>query len=140
MDDLKQKGVAVVDALLGAGFGEKLLALSSEEGAFGAPLADMGLTFAFGTAWGRSGMEGRLRSIAVISSLITQRQMSELKMHVRIGINNGLTPADLEDILVILTPYLGFPAVSTAQKTIVEVLRERGFDTGQTAEERGLKY
>ena len=75
----------------------------------------------------------------MISTLIAQRQTSELRNHIRIAINNGLTPREIEEALIQTLPYIGFPAVASAMTAIIEVLRELGLDTATaTSEERGL--
>jgi 4-carboxymuconolactone decarboxylase len=77
--------------------------------------------------------------LVVLSVLIAQRQAMELKNHVRIALNNGLTPREIEEALIQTLPYVGFPAAASAMTSIIEVLRERGIATDtQTSEERGL--
>ena len=74
-------------------------------------------------------MERKQRSLVVIGILIAQRQVAELKNHIRIGLRNGLTAREIEEALIQAVPYCGFPAASTAMGAIIEVLREHGVDT-----------
>ena len=65
--------------------------------------------------------------------------MAELRNHVRIGVTNGLTAKELEEVLIQAVPYAGFPAVASALTAVLETLRELGLDTASpTSEERGL--
>jgi 4-carboxymuconolactone decarboxylase len=72
----------------------------------------------------------------VISTLIALDKPAELKNHLRFGLNNGLTTAELQEILIQTIPYVGFPAIAEATTAAIEVLRERGLDGGvKTAQE-----
>lgn len=137
-DELTQTGLKVLGELLGDGAREALQAGLDQRG-FGGDLGELACQFAFGSVWARDGLERKQRSLVVVAVLIAQRQTSELKNHVRIGLNNGLTPREIEEALIQTLPYVGFPAVASATTAIIEVLRERGIDTDTpTSEERGL--
>lgn len=137
-DELTQTGLKVLGELLGDGAREALKTGLDQKG-FGGDLGELACQFAFGSVWAREGLERKQRSLVVIGVLIAQRQTSELKNHIRIGLNNGLTPREIEEALIQTLPYVGFPAVASATTAIIEVLRERGIDTATpTSEERGL--
>ena len=89
---------------------------------------------------GRDGLERKQRSLVTLGILIANRQALELKNHVRIAVANGLTPRELEEVLIQSIPYVGFPAVASATTAMIETLREMGLDLKQTrtSEERGL--
>lgn len=106
---------------------------------FGAAIAQLAVDYAFGDVWSRDGLERKQRSLVVIGVLIAQRQQSELKNHIRIGLTNGLTVREIEEALIQTLPYVGFPAVAGAMTAIIEVLREKGLDTAtRTSNERGM--
>lgn len=106
---------------------------------FGSAIGELATHYAFADVWCRPGLERKQRSLVVIGVLIAQRQLPELKNHIRIGLRNGLTPGEIEEALIQTAPYVGFPAVASATTAIVEVLRELGIDTGtRTSEERGM--
>ena len=138
MNERYRQGLDLVSKMMGEKFAAGLAA-SATSGGFGADIATMAIETAFGSAWARPGLTLRDRSLIVISSLIAQRQPEELKNHVRIGLDNGLTPHELQEVLIQSIPYVGCPAVSSALLVIVEVLRERGLDGDiQTAKDRGI--
>ncbi|MFT3966285.1 MAG: carboxymuconolactone decarboxylase family protein, partial [Sphingobium sp.] len=85
--------------------------------------------FAFGTIWERPGLSRRERSFVVLGMLMALRQTDEIKYHVRIALANGLTVAELEEVLYQALPYAGFPAANTAKVAMAEVLRELGHIT-----------
>lgn len=138
MDDVTEKGLEVFAELMGPQAGEQLrMALQSSD--FGQAIGRMATDFVFGSVWARDGFERKQRSLVVIGVLIAQRQLSELKNHVRIGLTNGLTVREIEEAVIQALPYVGFPAVASATSAVVEVLREQGLDTtSRTAEERGM--
>lgn len=138
MTDLTDRGLQVFGELLGEDLAAQLRLGLSDDG-FGSPIGKLATDFVFGSIWSRDGLERKERSLVVLGILIAQRQVHELKNHVRIGLNNGLTVRELEEVLVQTLPYVGFPAVAMASSAVVEVLRERGLDTTTlTAEDRGL--
>jgi 4-carboxymuconolactone decarboxylase len=108
-------------------------------GEFGSELTRIGLDFAFDEIWGRAGLDRRSRSLVVLGILISQRASHELRNHLRIALRNGLTPRELEEVVIQSLPYAGFPAASPAMSELVGVLRELKIETeAKTAEERGL--
>jgi 4-carboxymuconolactone decarboxylase len=135
MNDKWQAGHDLMVSMMGPQFAAGVEA-AAQAGGFGADVARMAIEFAFGDVWSRPGLARRERSIAVISSLITQGRTAELKNHLRFGLNNGLTATELQEVLIQVLPYVGFPAIAEAMTATIEVLRERGLDGGvKTARE-----
>lgn len=138
MSDVTERGLKLFAEIMGEERAEQMR-LGFESDGFGAALGKLATDFAFGSVWSRDGLERKQRSLVVIGVLIAQRQLLELKNHVRIGITNGLTVREIEEALIQTLPYVGFPAVASATSVIVEVLRELGLDLNtRTAEERGM--
>jgi len=138
MTDKRTTARSLMERMMGSGFAD---AIESAElaGGFGAPIAGMAMEHAFADVWSRPGLGLRDRSLIVIAILIAQGHPAELKNHIKFGMNNGLTPAEIEEALIQAYPYVGFPATSSALGAAVEALRAMGVDTStRTAEERGL--
>jgi alkylhydroperoxidase/carboxymuconolactone decarboxylase family protein YurZ len=75
-------------------------------------LGDVGtlaFRWAFGEIWSRPELSRRDRSLVVIAILAALGQGSELAFHVPAGINHGLTREEIEEIMVHLCLYAGFP-------------------------------
>jgi 4-carboxymuconolactone decarboxylase len=143
-DDLEQspnyrKGVALVGEMLGPQFLAGMQAAAGS-GAFAADCAAIALESAFGAVWSRPGLDRKQRSLVTLGILIGTGKPSELKNHVRAGLNNGLTVLELQEVLIQAIPYAGFPCVAEAIEATVAVLRERGLvdDKTQTAKDRGM--
>jgi len=138
MSDVTERGLQLFAEIMGEDRA-KLMREGMEGTGFGAALGKLATDYAFGSVWARDGLERKQRSLVVIGVLIAQRQLLELKNHIRIGLTNGLTVREIEEALIQTLPYVGFPAVASATTAIVEVLRECGLDTQtRTSEERGM--
>jgi 4-carboxymuconolactone decarboxylase len=135
MNEKWQAGHDLMTSMMGPQFAAGVEG-AAQAGNFGSDIARMAIEFAFGDVWSRPGLERKQRSIVVISTLIALDKPAELKNHLRFGLNNGLTTAELQEILIQTIPYVGFPAIAEATTAAIEVLRERGLDGGvKTAQE-----
>lgn len=78
-------------------------------------------SFAFdavGNLWARPELSRRDRSLLVISVLSAQARDEELEAHVGVGLNHGLTPTEIEEILLHVAAYAGFPAAMAASRHV----------------------
>lgn len=76
-----------------------------------------------GAMWARPGLSYRDRSLMVIAVLAAQARDEELEAHTRIGLQNGLTPTEIEEILLHVAAYAGFPAAMASSRRIDAALR-----------------
>lgn len=123
-------------------FGEAFLAgfeQAANSNAFGAKTARLALEFAFAETWGDPALDKKSRSMVTIGALIALGKPDELKNHVRAGLSNGLTVAELEAVILQTVPYVGFPAVAQALEAAMAVLKERGLlGEAKSAKDRGI--
>jgi alkylhydroperoxidase/carboxymuconolactone decarboxylase family protein YurZ len=91
---------------------------------FGSEQVRWTMEFPFGSVWSRPGLERKMRSCVVLGMLMALRQHDEIKYHVRMGIKNGLSKAELEEIFYTAIPYAGFPAAESAKKAMLEAFAE----------------
>ena len=89
-------------------------------------LGDIMMNFAFGDVWSRPQLSRRDRSLVVISALTALNMKHELEIHIGVGLNHGLTPAEVEEIMITLIPYGGFPRVIDGMILARKVFGERG--------------
>lgn len=69
------------------------------------------LEFPFGDIYSRPGLDLRSREIATIAALAALGNAApQLKVHIRAGLNVGLTQAEIVEILIQMAVYAGFPA------------------------------
>ena len=138
MEPKTEHGLKVFEELMGSERAAGMRALASTP-SFGSDISALALKYAFADVWGRDGLERKQRSLITLAVLIATRQTSEIRNHVRIGVRNGLTARELEELLVQCIPYVGFPAVASGMTPVIETLRELGIETqAKTSEERGL--
>jgi 4-carboxymuconolactone decarboxylase len=78
-------------------------------------------SFAFdavGNLWARPQLSRRDRSLLVISVLAAQARGEELEAHVGVGLNHGLTRVEIEELLLHVAAYAGFPAAMAASRHV----------------------
>ena len=69
------------------------------------------LEFPFGDIYSRRGLDLRSREIATIAALAAIGNATpQLKVHIRAGLNVGLTQDEIIEILIQMAVYAGFPA------------------------------
>ncbi|HET9536044.1 MAG TPA: carboxymuconolactone decarboxylase family protein [Mesorhizobium sp.] len=79
----------------------------------------------FRDLWLRPGLAPRDRSLVTISSLVASGQVAQLTGHVNIGMNNGLTQAEIAEAITHLAFYVGWPNVFSAMPVAKEVFQNR---------------
>jgi alkylhydroperoxidase/carboxymuconolactone decarboxylase family protein YurZ len=77
-----------------------------------------------GAMWSRPQLNRRDRSLLVISLLAAQARDEELVLHTGIGLRNGLTREEIEEILLHVAAYAGFPAAMASSRRIDKALLE----------------
>jgi 4-carboxymuconolactone decarboxylase len=127
LSDKALRGVAAVADMIGAEAAEKLKAFALSDG-FGARLTAQALEFCYADNWDENGLSRRERSLILIGALVALRQPNELRNHVALGLANGIAPDELEQILLQLVPYVGFPATSTASAVMREAVAKADKD------------
>ena len=74
----------------------------------------------FAAVWARPGLERSTRSIITISVLAALGRTEELKSHIRMGLNNGLTREQLKELFLHVGVYAGAPAAVSAVRAAME--------------------
>lgn len=118
-DDLRDQGLAIRHAMFGAAGAEDAVANASD---LAAPFHDILSRFCFGEIWGRPGLAPRDRSLVTLAMLIALGRENEIKMHIRGGLKNGLTAAEVQELVLHAVPYCGIPAALGALRAAEEVL------------------
>jgi len=83
-------------------------------------------SFAFDTVgdmWSRPQLSRRDRSLFIIATLAAQARGEELELHTGIGLGHGLTRIEIEEILLHVAAYAGFPAAMASSRVIDTALR-----------------
>ena len=83
------------------------------------------MELAFGQLWTREDkLSRRDRSLTVLGMCIAQSAVEEIKFHTIMGVANGLTRSEIEEVLYSAIPYCGFPAANTANAAMLEGFKE----------------
>lgn len=70
--------------------------------------------YAWGDIWTRPGLDRRMRSAVTLSSLVTAGHWHEVGLHVAAALRNGLSRAEISEILLQTAIYAGVPAANSA--------------------------
>lgn len=115
----RDKGVALFREVYGDEAADGLVAHMATD-KFGVECARWSTDFSFGEVWTREDLDRKLRSCVVLGMMIALRQHDEIRYHTRMGMANGLTKAEIEEVLYTAVPYCGFPAANTARAAMEE--------------------
>jgi 4-carboxymuconolactone decarboxylase len=110
-DETYEAGMTVRRAVLGDGHVNRAIQRTTE---FTAPFQDFITRYAWGSVWSREGLDRRTRSAVTLSVLTALGRENEIEMHVRGALRNGLTPAEIGEILLHTSVYAGVPAANAA--------------------------
>jgi 4-carboxymuconolactone decarboxylase len=81
---------------------------------FTAPFQDFITRYAWGEVWNRPGLSRPQRSMITLAILAALGRDEELAMHVKAALRNGLTAAEISEVLLHVAVYAGVPAANRA--------------------------
>lgn len=120
-DDLYDSGMRTRREVLGDEHVDRAIERTTD---FSAPFQDFITRFAWGSVWTRDGLDRRTRSTVTLAVLTALGRENELAMHVRAARRNGLTAAEIGEVLLHTAVYAGFPAANAAFAIAERVLAE----------------
>ena len=107
-----EKGIATLRKLFGAGVGGSTLPPA---------FAQMTVEHLFGEVWQRPGLAVEERSLLTCAVLIALGREAEQKIHFRGARNLGIPRAKLEELLIHVAHYAGWPVAVSAFRVLDEV-------------------
>jgi 4-carboxymuconolactone decarboxylase len=119
--ELDQAGLAVRREVLGTAYVDASLARADE---FTEQFQEMITKYAWGGIWTRDGLDRRMRSAITLTALVAGGHHGELALHVRGALRNGLSPAEIAEVLMQCAIYCGVPAANSAFAVAREVIAE----------------
>ena len=123
LPDPYDAGMAVRREVLGDAHVDRAIASTD---AFTEPFQDFITRYAWGSVWTREGLDRQTRSAITLALMCALGHEDELAMHVRAALRNGLTAADISEVLLHTAVYAGVPAANSALKIAKSVLEEEG--------------
>lgn len=88
-------------------------------------LAELTDEVLFADIWARPGLSPRDRSLITVAALTALGRMDQLRSHLNLALDNGLTREELSEVATHLAFYAGWPAGMSAATTLKEVLGGR---------------
>src|SRR5947209_9027941 len=107
--------------VLGDEYVDRAIDATSE---FTAPFQELITRYAWGSVWTREGLDRRTRSAITLAVITALGREQELAMHVRAARTNGLSDAEIGEVLLHTAVYAGVPAANAAFAIAQRVLGE----------------
>jgi 4-carboxymuconolactone decarboxylase len=114
-----EKGLATRRQVMGQDYVASALAGATD---FTRPIQEHITARAWGDVWQRPGLDLKTRSLITVAMLTALGKQHELKGHLRGALNNGATPAELQEVLLHAAVYCGVPSAVDAFRTAAEVV------------------
>jgi 4-carboxymuconolactone decarboxylase len=84
--------------------------------------------YAWGSVWTRPGLDRRTRSCLTVAMLATLGHHDELAIHLGGALRNGVSRAELSEVLMQVAIYAGVPAANAAFAVARRVLGQDAFE------------
>jgi len=121
--DRRARGLAALEAT-SRGSGQAVLESLAD---IAPDMAAFILDFAYGDVIARPGLSLRRKELAMIAACVARGTMRpQLKVHVKAGLNVGLTQQELVEAVMQMAVYAGFPAAINGLIALREALGEAG--------------
>jgi 4-carboxymuconolactone decarboxylase len=79
----------------------------------------------FGDIWARAELSPRDRSLITVAALITGGNTEQLPGHLQRARENGVTEAELKEVIIHLAFYAGWPKAMSAMTVAKETFQDR---------------
>ncbi|MFG3497002.1 4-carboxymuconolactone decarboxylase [Streptomyces sp. NPDC047928] len=114
-------GLKIRREVLGDAHVDRALAAADD---FTADFQELITRYAWGEVWTRDGLDRRTRSCVTLTALVAGGHLDELAFHTRAALRNGLTPAEIREVLIQAAVYCGVPAANAAFRVARQVIQE----------------
>jgi 4-carboxymuconolactone decarboxylase len=88
-------------------------------------LAELTDEVLFGDVWARPSLSPRDRSLITVAALTAMGRTDQLRSHLGLALDNGVTKDELSEVATHLAFYAGWPAGMSAATTLKQVIDER---------------
>ncbi|KAA6461859.1 4-carboxymuconolactone decarboxylase [Acidobacteria bacterium AB60] len=93
---------------------EHVARAESAKTAFDADFQDLITRYAWGEIWTRPGLPRPTRSLITLALMVALNRPEELRLHLRAALANGVTQAEISELLLHCAVYCGLPAANAA--------------------------
>ena len=122
MRELYERGLRLRRKLFGDAAVEKRM---HALGDFGEPLQNIINAYAYGDVWQRPALPQKMKSLAILGITAAINRPEEFRVHVNGALNNGCSPEELREILLLVAMYCGIPAANEAHRIAYEIIKDR---------------
>ena len=129
-NDMFERGLEIHKAVLGPDHVERSMRTADD---FNRPYQEAVTEYCWGAIWGREGLPRKTRSLLNLAMLTALGKEDEFKLHVRGAIRNGVTKAEIQEVLLQAMIYCGVPAANSAfaqAREVFKAMEEAGEPTG----------
>ena len=110
-EDRKNPGHGGRRSVLGDEYVDRALENQND---FNRDFQDLITRYAWGEIWSRPALPRHTRSLLTLAMMVALNREDEFKMHVRAAFNNGVTRAEIAEVLLQSGIYCGLPAANGA--------------------------
>lgn len=122
-----EQGMKVRRAVLGDPHVDRSLKNKND---FNADFQNLITRYAWGEIWTRPGLSRQTRSMITLAMMVALNRSDEFRLHLRGALNNGVTRAEIQEVLLQTAIYCGVPAANTAFHLAEEIFRELDGERG----------
>lgn len=120
-DSKFQDGLEIRRRVLGEDYVDNAFALATD---FTRPFQELVTRFAWGEIWGRPGLDHRTRSLLNLAIMTALNRSTELKLHIRGALRNGVTQEEIQEVFLQTAAYCGMPAALDSFKIAQDLFTE----------------
>lgn len=106
-NEIFDRGLSIRKDVLGAEYVENAMRNADE---FNLPMQELTTEYCWGYVWGRDGLSRKTRSMLNLAMISALNRPHELKIHVKGALKNGVTKAEIREVLLQVAIYCGVPA------------------------------
>ena len=106
-----EEGMKIRRAVLGDAHVDQAMATQNE---FTAEFQDLITRYAWGEIWSRPDLDRKTRSLITIAMMVALNRSEELQLHLKAALKNGVTRAEIKEVLLQAAIYCGVPAANHA--------------------------
>ena len=116
-----ERGLKNRREVLGAEYVDNAIATADD---FSRQLQELVTEYCWGAVWDRPGLDRKTRSIINLAMLTALNRPHELKLHIKGALNNGLSKAEIGEVLLQTAVYCGVPAAVDSFRSAREVFAQ----------------
>ena len=135
-DKLLERGMRMRKQVLGADYVNKQFANADE---FSLPMQTLATQSAWGLVWTRPGLPRKVRSMLAIAFVVARGKAEELDLHLRGALRNGVTKAEIRELLMQSAIYCGFPEALGGFRVARAFFARQEAHNGKGAERKARK-